>query len=441
MEGASKMFEKFETNFKRNLYLDTREVKPKPYKESLENKVINIYPEIVYQNFLGFGGAITSAAGVAYKKLPKEKQKTFIEDYFKICNYSICRLPIGSSDFSSESYSYSNKKDLSDFSIEEDKEYIIPLIKDILKYNPNIKFLASPWSPPKFMKTNKMLVLGGKLQKKYYLTYAMYLLKYIKEYEKLGINIDYITIQNEPNAVQVWESCLFSAEEELDFLKNYLYPVFEKYQVKTKILVYDHNKEKLYSRARDIFNNSSEAQGIAYHWYTGDHFENLDICSKVFKDKLLIHTEGCVGYSKFNPDDEVKNAEIYAHDIIGDLNHGCNGYIDWNVLLENNGGPNHKKNYCNSPIMLNKDSSDYYKNLCYYYIAGFGKVIKPGATRIGFSKYIDKIEITAFKNKDGSIGIVLLNRTDKNYEYNLCIENMLVHDNLDSHAIVSYLIK
>ena len=433
--------EKIETNYKRKMYTSSKDIKAAKYKESIENKVINVYTDVKYQKIIGFGGAITQAVGSSYKKLPREKQKELIQDYLGWCNYNIFRLPIGSSDFSPETYSYSKQKNLDDFSIEKDFEYIIPVIKDILEFNPNVKFLASPWSPPSFMKSNKMLTLGGKLLEKYYLLYAKYLTKYIIEYRKLGININYITIQNEPNALQIWESCLFDTQEELCFIKNYLYPKFKENNIETKILIYDHNKEKMYNRANDIISNFSKVEGIAYHWYTGDHFESIDICSKMFKNKLLIHTEGCVGYSKFKPEEEVKNAEIYAHDIIGDLSHGSNAYIDWNILLDYQGGPNHKKNFCNSPIMLNENGDDYYKNLCYYYISQIAMIVRPGATRIATTRYTDNIEVVAFENLDKSIGIVLLNRHDKNHEYNLCIENICIHDNLDSHAIVSYIIK
>lgn len=431
---------KIETNYSRNMFLKMSEIKPGKYKENIENKVINIYPEIEYQQFIGFGGAITQAAGIVYQQLSKEKQEEFLNEYFKTCKYNLCRVPIGSCDFSPEMYSYSYKKDLSDFSIEKDHKYIMPLLKDALRINPELKLLASPWSPPAFMKNNKMLTLGGRLNEKYYELYALYLAKYIKEYEKEGINIQYTTIQNEPNATQIWESCLFNKEEEMRFLNAFLKPVFENENIKTKILVYDHNKEKLFSRAEYMLNNSN-IDGIAYHWYTGDHFESVKLCSELYPNKLLIHTEGCVGFSNFNKEDEIKNAEIYAHDIIGDLSSGCNGYIDWNILLDSRGGPNHKKNYCNSPVMVTKEENDYYKNLSYYYIAQFAKVILPNSRKIAVSKYIDKIELVAFKNENEDIGIVLLNRNDTNYEYNLCLDDIMIHDNLDKHAMVSYLIQ
>ena len=437
---------KVETNYKRNLLFSKSSVKPKSYSDKLEKQVINIYPQIKYQEIIGFGGAFTEASGVAFSSLSENKKNELINDYFSSdgLNYAICRLPIGSSDFSIKSYSYSDKSDLSNFTIEKDHNYIIPLIKKAQEKNSNIKFLASPWSPPKFMKSNKMLIVGGKLLEKHKETYSEYLCKYIKSYQEQGINIEYITVQNEPNATQIWESCIYTPEEEADFAINYLYPAFQKKNIKTKILIWDHNKEKLLIRAvSEVKDNKSleVISGFAFHWYTGDHFENIKLTSDAFPGKLLIHTEGCTGFSNFNPDDEVKNAEIYAHDILGDLNSGINAYIDWNLILDNKGGPNHKKNYCNSPVMLNKDNSDYIKNLSYYYIKHFSNIIKPNSKRIAYSRYTDKIEVTSFINPDNSIAIVLLNRHGFNMEYNLCINDGLIHDNLDAHAIVSYIIK
>lgn len=437
---------KIETNYKRKLFFYESKVNSRKYSEKYENQIINIYPEITYQSIIGFGGAFTESTGFALKSLPIEKQVNLLNEYFSKSglNYSIGRLPIGSSDFSLKSYSYSNKADLSDFCIEKDKEYIISTVKSALKINPNLKFLASIWSPPKFMKSNKMLVLGGKLLKEHKQTLADYYCKYIKEYLKNEISINYITVQNEPNAVQIWESCLYSPEEEMDFAVNYLFPTLKRNQLNTKILIWDHNKEKLFTRSLSELkdNKSLEAiSGIAFHWYTGDHFENIELTHNAFPGKLLFHTEGCTGYSKFNPKEEVKNAEIYGHDILGDLNSGIHAFIDWNLILDNKGGPNHKLNYCNSPVMINKEKNDYIKNLTFYYIGHFSKFIQTGAKRIAFSKYTSDIEITSFINPDNSIAVVLMNRNDFNKEYNLVIKDTIIHDNLDSHAIVTYLIK
>lgn len=211
-------------------------------------------------------------------------------------NYNICRLSIGSSDFNLNSYSYSNKTDLSDFSISEDMEYIIPIIKRAQKRHIGLKFLASPWSPPAFMKSNKKLTEGGKLLPEFKKAYAIYLSKFIKAYKKENINIDYMTIQNEPNAKQVWESCIYNPSEELDLLIKYIYPEFKRNNINTKLLIWDHNKEKLLTRSMASFKTTGaldKVSGIAFHWYTGDHFENIELTRNLFPDKLLIHTEGC----------------------------------------------------------------------------------------------------------------------------------------------------
>ena len=437
--------QKYETNFKRNLFWKESQLGTKKYSENLENKIINIYPNITYQELIGFGGAFTEAAGFAYSKLSDDKKLQFLDDCFSSSglNYSIGRLPIGSCDFSVSSYSYSKKPDLSDFSIEKDKQYLLPFLQAVLNKK-SLKLLSSPWSPPAFMKTNKMLKLGGKLQNKYKQTWADYLVKYIQAYKNENIHIDYMTVQNEANATQIWESCLYSAEEEANFATNYLYYAFVQNNIDTRILIWDHNKEKLLSRAISELGSDANKQaiaGFAFHWYSGDHFENITLTHDAFPDKLLFHTEGCTGFSHFRQEDEVQNGEIYAHDILGDLNAGINAFIDWNLILDHKGGPNHKLNFCNSPIMLNNNSSDYIRNLTYYYIGHFSKFINPLAKRIAFSRYDDRIEITAFKNADSSIAVVLLNRNDWNYEYNLCINNVVIHDNLDSHAIVTLVIR
>ena len=323
---------KIETNQNKNLYFNKSKVKPKKYCRFLETEIVNIYPSVTYQKFEGFGAAITEASAYAYSLLPDDKKQKFMNDYFAEIKYSLCRLTIGSCDFSIKSYSYAKKHDLSDFSIEHDMQYIIPFIKDALKINPSLRFLASPWSPPKFMKNNKMLILGGKLLNKYKQTYADYFVKYLNSYKELGINIDYVTIQNETNAMPIWESCLYNPDDEVDFLVNYLYPTFQRNNITTKILVYDHNKEKLYNRAVAEFSNpaaNKAASGIAFHWYSGNHFDNISLCRQTFPDKLLFHTEGCFSFDPTN-----SFSGQYAHDIIGDLNAGINGYMDWNILLD-----------------------------------------------------------------------------------------------------------
>ena len=240
------------------------------------------------------GGALTGSSCYNLSSCNKDISNQILDNYFlpSESNYNICRLSIGSSDFSLNSYSYSNKSDLSDFSINEDIKYIVPIIKEALNRNNSLKFIASCWSPPAFMKTNNKLITGGKLLSDFKSVYAKYLVKFIKAYRNEGINIDYITIQNEPNAKQIWESCLYSPSEELDFIQNFLYPEFIKEKINSKILIWDHNKESLISRYENF--NINNISGFAFHWYTGDHFENIELLRKKYPNLLLFHTEGCV---------------------------------------------------------------------------------------------------------------------------------------------------
>lgn len=435
---------KMETNFRRKLFGKVEEVKWNGKLKNRERELIHLYPEMEFQEWIGFGGAFTEAAGYCLTRVSQSVANQILEDYFSEngLGYSFCRVPIGSSDFSLSSYSYLKNSDMNHFSIERDEQYIIPMIKKALEKNPSLKLLASPWSPPAFAKSNKILVLGGRLLEKYKAFYAEYLVRFLLEYQKRGIEIGYMTIQNEPSAVQTWESCLYSAEEEAKFVKNYLYPAFIKHGVKTKILAWDHNKERLFSRAEEVYKIAkNEVNGMAMHWYSGDYFEEIALVKEQFPDKLLIHTEGCTGFSNFRQEDEVKNGEIYGHDMMGDLNGGINGWIDWNLVLDHKGGPNHKKNYCNAPIMLNQDNSGMIKNLTYYYIGHFSKYIKPGARRIGFSRFSTNIEVTAFKNLDGTVVVVLLNRNERNQEFNLELNGEVFYDNLDGHAILTFVMK
>lgn len=225
-------------------------------------------------------------------------------------------------------------------------------------------------------------------------------------------------------AVQTWDSCIFSAEEEKAFLRDYLYPtLIENGLTDIKINIWDHNKEKMVERASATIDKDTDKMidGIAFHWYTGDHFEALNITHDLFPDKELIFTEGCVEYSRFSAD-QLHNAQMYAHDIMGNLNGGMTGFIDWNLILDEKGGPNHVNNFCDAPIMANIEKDELDVKLSFDYIGHFSRYISKGAKRIGFTKYTKDLELTAFKNPDGSIVMVILNTTDKNIPVNVHIK-------------------
>lgn len=384
--------------------------------------VVNLYPQMRYQKITGFGGAITESAGFVFSKMDAQQKKVFLNAYFADdgSGYSLARVSLDSCDFSLGHYTAMDDPDdtaLASFSIHQDEQYVIPLIKaaqNTCGYP--IGLVLSPWSPPAFMKTTNKRNEGGSLKPEYRQLWANYVCRYIKEYQKRGLTVKYLTVQNEPEAAQKWDSCVYTAEEEKSFLRDYLYPSLQKSGLDDiKLLIWDHNKEKVFERACAIIDDETDkmVDGIAFHWYSGDHFEGLTLLKDKFPEKELVFTEGCVEYGAFKDTAHLQHAQKYAHDILGNLNAGMSTFVDWNILLDEKGGPNHVGNFCDAPILFNTKYGTLQKNLSYHYIRHFSRYIKPGAHRIGMTRYTDRVEVTAFENVDHSIVSVLLNRTEQ----------------------------
>ena len=393
-----------------------------PDKNNQEIHVVNLYPDVIYQTIGTFGGAVTEAVGVTLRKMPAEQQKQIFDAYFgkNGIGYRAIRAPIDSCDFSLESYSAVEQPDdpeFSTFSLKHDEENIIPYIQAAYRAaGGSLPVMLSPWSPPAFMKTNRSRC-GGKLKREFYSLWARYICRYIREYRMRGIHVKMLSIQNEPNAEQKWDSCFFSAPEERDFLKDALVPTLDRSGLKDiDLYIWDHNKERIYERAREVITPETDpmVRGIAFHWYSGDHFDALRLVHEKYPEKKLLFSEGCIEYSRYNRKRQLKNAQIYAHDIIGNLNAGMNTFFDWNIVLDEMGGPNHAGNYCEAPILYDTKSRTTEKNLSFYYIRHFSKYILPGARRIATTCYSDQLEVTAFQNPDQTLVVILLNRSSKN---------------------------
>ena len=415
-----------ETNENKKLYWDERLEEVTEMTDVMH--VVNIYPEVRYQKMRGFGGAFTEAAAHNYAMMSSKRKQEIQKAYFSETglNYNLGRLHMNSCDFALGNYTYIEEGDdkLESFDISHDTEEIIPFINEAQKNAANqMEFLMSPWSPPAFMKTNNDMNHGGSLKKEYYKVWADYYVKFIQEYAKQGIKIGYLTVQNEPEAVQTWDSCVYSAEDESDFVRDYLGPAFEKAGLlDVKIFVWDHNKEEGYARMKAVIadpDTRKYVSGAAMHWYTGDHFEAIELILKQYPEMEVFFTEGCVEYSRFADSGEIDKAEMYAHDILGNLNAGISASFDWNLLLDEKGGPNHVGNFCAAPIMCDSKNDTFEKRLSYYYIGHFSRYIKPGAVRIGYSRYTDKIEVTAFCNPDGQRVAVLLNKSKDDVDVTL----------------------
>ena len=360
---------KYVTDINKGIYIKEEKVNKDITKT---NNVIEILDNKKITKFYGFGSAITESSGFNYNKLSVDNKIMFINDYFSKdgLNYNYGRLSIGSNDFSLNSFSYAKKPDLSDFNIDQDKKYVIPFLNDILDKK-KISLIASPWSPPRMYKRLPILRWGIKLSKKRYEDYSLYLLRFINEYKKLGIKIDYLTMQNEPMARQRWESCKFTISEQKEFIYIYLMDKLKD----AKILLWDHNKDNLYNIVNEL------------------HIDN---------------------------------------DIIA--NSGVNAYLDWNILLDENGGPTHSKNYVKSASIRVND--EYIKTPIYYYLYHVSHFIGNECTIIE-NKNNTNLKVVGFKSKD-KLSVILMNNSNQSIEYNLLLKKNNIYDKINAHSIITY---
>ena len=354
-----------------------------------------------------------------------------------------------SCDFSTESYTYVKEGDidLKTFSIARDRKYRIPFTKRAIKAaGGNLTMYASPWSPPAFMKTNNSMLKGGKLKKEFYQPWANYYSKFIKAYEQEGIPIWGLSIQNEPMAVQRWESCIYTAEEERDFLKDYLGPTLERDGLgDKKIIVWDHNRDLLFQRASTILNDPEAAKyvwGIGFHWYEDwkdgtPMFKNVAHVNEAYPDKKLIFTEGCNEHYDLErlKNEDPRLAARYGKSMINDFNKGTFAWTDWNILLDETGGPNHVGNLCFSPVHGNTKTDVLTFTNTFYYIGHFSKFIRPGAKRISSVSSSNSVIATAFKNKNDTIAIIAMNTADTPLEYTITIDLKTAKLKLAAHSI------
>ncbi len=411
--------------------------------------LLNIYPEVQYQEINCFGGAITDAVAATLEKMPGDVSNEIIHAYFGPdgIGYRCIRTHLDSCDFSTEPYAAvadPDDKSFSTFSLERSEKRVIHWIKEAYKAaGACLPVMLSPWSPPAFMKTNGSRVGGGRLKKECYWDWAKYICRYIEEYRNRGINVTALSIQNEPNATQTWDSCLFTPDEERLFLKEYLYPeLCDAGLQDIQIYIWDHNKERMFDRACSVITDDTAdmVSGIAFHWYSGDHFDAVRLVKERFPNKHLTFSEGCIEYSRFDTN-QIRNAQMYGHDMIGNFAAGMDGFIDWNICLDEQGGPNYVGNYCEAPIICDTANGTLSYKLSFYYISHFSSFIKSGAKRVATTIYTDEIEQVAFINPDGSMVVVIQNRTVVVMNTSLRIDSKLIDVELPADSISTIIIK
>ena len=418
--------------------------------QPLETEVaVFVNPEKRFQTFLGIGGALTDASAEVFAALPEDKQQEVLEAYYSAdrgIGYTLARTPIHSCDFSSASYTYIDEGDreLASFSIEPDRRYKIPLIKKAIMAAGSLVLYASPWSPPAFMKSNKDMLHGGKLLPEFYQSWAEYYVKFIEAYEDEGIPVWGITIQNEPMATQTWESCIYTAEEERDFLKNHLGPAMDKAGLgHKKIIIWDHNRDLINHRVNTILGDPEAEKyvwGIGFHWYepwSGGQpmFNNIGLVREAFPDKRLLFTEGCA--ETFNPEryQAWENGEKYGRSMIHDFNNGTVGWTDWNILLDQQGGPNHVGNFCFAPLHADLSTGELIYTPSYYYIGHFSRFFRPGAHRVSTAPSRSQLLATSFLNEDGTMATVVMNQGALDITYKLLVGDQQTMVQIPAHAI------
>jgi len=444
-----------------------------------KSPAITVSPDITYQRIVGFGGAFTQSSAFVLNQLSAGRRKEVLDAYFRSdrAGYTLTRTHINSCDFSVANYAYANSpgdKELHDFSIAEDMDDLVPLIKDAMKCEgASFKILASPWTAPPWMKDNNAWN-NGSLLPEYYPTWALYFSKYLHEYAKQGIEIWGITVENEPqNNSGKWESMIFSPASMKEFIKKHLVPQFQKDGLTTKIIIFDHNRDNVKEWADGILSDKEVAKhiwGTAVHWYSSTidwYPEALNYVHEKFPEKELVHTEGCIdseiprwhddiwywkreakdwGYTWASPEEKALHPPYvpvyrYACDIIGGLNSWLVGWIDWNIVLDTQGGPNHVSNWCIAPVIAKPETDEVYYTPLYYIMAHFSKFFRPGANRIGVSTDLKDLMITSCKNHDGTIAIAILNQKEEAVKYRITIGNKTVAAKIDGSALQTVIIE
>tara|TARA_R110000787_G_scaffold59922_10_gene135877 strand:+ start:26971 stop:28470 length:1500 start_codon:yes stop_codon:yes gene_type:complete len=466
--------EVFETSASGNKLTKINEFQP---SDSLET--IKILPNKEYQTITGFGGAFTESSAYLLNRLSKENRDKILKAYFSKegANYSLTRTHMNSCDFSLSNYSYTPVKEdvnLEHFTIEEDRDDLIPMIKDAMAVSEDgFKIFASPWTAAPWMKDNNNWV-GGKLLPKYYDTWALFFSKYVDAYQAEGIDIWGFTVENEPHGNgNNWESMHFSPEEMTDFVQNHLGPKLEADGKGDKIILgYDQNRAGIKEWVDVMYKDEASSKyydGTAIHWYesTYDFFpEDLQYAHHKAPDKYLIETEGCVdsevpkwkddkwywskeatdwGWDWAAEDDKYlhpKYAPVnrYARDIIGCLNNWVDGWVDWNMVLDKQGGPNWFKNWCVAPIIVDPDNDEVYFTPLYYTMVHFSKYMRPGAKIIGVENSDKNLMVSAAQNPDGSIAIVLFNEGITAKNFTLSHEEKTIEITISGQAIQTIMI-
>ncbi|MBS0584086.1 MAG: glycoside hydrolase family 30 protein [Proteobacteria bacterium] len=407
-------------------------------------------PSKRFQQITGFGGALTESSAYVLKQLPEAQRLEVLKRYYdprEGIGYTLARTHIGSCDFALSTWSLAPSPgdyELLDFSLKPMQRWLMPLLRDSHRIAgaERFKLVASPWSPPAWMKTNNQMDRGGSLREEYAATWANYYVKFIKAMrDEEKIAVWGLTVQNEPEANQTWESCLYTPEQERDFVRKHLGPTLAREGFGgIKLYGFDHNRDTLEKRADAMLGDPETAKymaGMAVHWYVSDDYGAEARVLKKYPGKEVLFTEGCVEGGA-RPGDWMVG-ERYARNLFGDLNAGVCGWIDWNIALDLRGGPNHVGNFCDAPVLVDTHGGKVLYQPSFYAIAHFSRYVKPGAHRVEAAGGPQGLQSCAFANPDGSVAVVAFNPGDAAIDFNLDIAGERHGCRIPAHAIQTYL--
>lgn len=421
--------------------------------------LITLDTAVRYQTMDGFGAAITGSTAYNLMRMTPENRSAFLYETFSPdrMGFSYVRISIGCSDFSLSEYTCCDKKGIEHFSLTaEETIYVIPVLKEILRINPSLKVMGSPWTCPTWMKISDLKTklsfrswTGGHLSPLYYGDYATYFVKWIQAFQKEGIPIYAITPQNEPLNRGNSASLYMGWREQLAFIKTALGPKFKTAGLKTKIYVFDHNFD--YDRMEDqqdyplhLYADteaSTYIAGAAYHHYSGDKSE-LNRIHAAYPNKELMFTEASIGAWNDGRNFRMRLLEDMCEIGLGTVNNHCKGVIVWNLMLDSRQGPKRERGCPNCYGAVDIDTTDYKtitRNSHYFVIAHLASVVKSGAVRIGIEgKLPEGVTGSAFLNPNGSYAFVVMNESSTPCTFFMGESERLIQCHLPGRSIVSY---
>jgi glucosylceramidase len=429
-------------------------------KSNMSPTTIKLNPAERFQTMDGFGAAITGSTAFNLMKMTKENRTKFLKETFSPTEgmgQSYVRISIGCSDFSLSEYSLCETPGIENFGLtSEETDYVIPVLKEILAINPDLKIMGSPWTPPQWMKVNNLTDLqpfnswtSGQLNPAYYGDYATYFVKWIQAMNQNGIKIYSVTPQNEPLNRGNSASLYMGWEEQFEFVQNHLVPQFKAASLSTKIYLFDHNYNydnmadqngypmKIYDAGID----SDVVAGAAYHNYGGDKAELLKVQSR-YPERELVFTETSIGTWNDGRNLQVRLIDDMREVALGTVNNGCKAVIVWNLMLDTERGPNREGGCQTCYGAVDIDISDFStitRNSHYYIIGHLSSVVKPGAVRIGTTGFSDPGFIhSAFENTDGTYAVVLLNSTSASKSITLDDGKQHFTYEVPANSVISY---